>query len=167
MSPLSDAEVGTSFIDAGPCVLQLIALEDDEGGSFGDQMRWVFHHAVAGVVTADDDGTPHEFWQWSSLTFTPRAKAPKWLAALLNRDIVFDSEAAGWMPTSELVNEAIGKSVNALVIDERGDDGMVRSKIPMDGMSPLKVKKTIRKATAPAPEPEPGSDDEDDDDSPF
>ena len=162
MSPLKDAESSTSFVEAGPCVVELVTIEDGDPGQYGDTMKWIFNLSYDGDVLLDGDGSRHEFWQWSSTNFTPRAKAPKWLAALLGRKIIFDSSEKGWEPTENLVNEALGEFATALIVEEDGADGMTYHRIPEDGMTPLKKKSSKKKAAPPEAE----SDDEDDN-SPF
>ena len=167
MTPLNDPEVGTPFVEAGPCVLKLIALEDGDPGAYGDTIKWIFTVAVAGEVLLDDDGDPHEFWQWSSTKMSPRAKAPKWLGALLGRKIVFDEDEDGWQPTTELVEEAIGKTANGMIVEEVGDSGETFTKLPEDGMTAIKAKKRARpKAKKEEEEPE-EADGDDEEDLPF
>ncbi len=113
-------------LEPGQYVLTVTSIEPAEGGNqaFGPSVKWTF--AVADVATpddlkADDNGGDYEFWAFTSIKMSPQARARQWTEALVGRQLA-DGEKID--PSS-----LIGKRMQALVIHEEGDNGMVRAKV--------------------------------------
>ena len=139
-----------NFVESGKYIGKVVRTEESDEGGFGPGLKWVWHLATPnpqGKATTlfGTDGEPYEFYQWSSLKLSPRAKARGWVEALLDRPLE-DGESG------EAISQAIvGKVAMLLIGPQVGEDGQTRMKI----MSIEPYRASGRAAPKPEPTPEP------------
>jgi hypothetical protein len=112
-------------LEEGTYILTVVDIADGEANQFGDSLKWIFH--VANPASPEEpilgtDGKPYEYWQFSSPKMTPRAKARRWVEALLGRPL-----DAGTRPNPTAL---LGRRMVATVVHEEDDEGNLRARIP-------------------------------------
>jgi len=113
-------------LEPGQYVLTVISIEPAEGGNpaFGPSVKWTFtvaNPSTPNDLMVNDDGEPYDFWGHTSVKMSPKARARQWTEALVGRQL----------EEGERINPStlIGQRMQALVIHEAGEDGIVRAKV--------------------------------------
>lgn len=118
----------------------------DTEGQFGPQILWKFTVALASspdVPIYNDEGSPYEFWDYTSTKTTPNAEARKWIRVLLGRDL-----EEGETPD---LDSLIGKRMRTLIVKVDKQAGGFRNKINRQGTPVLVASRTANGAAKLAP----------------
>lgn len=107
--------------EPGRYIVKCVAIEDAPDKGFGPGVKWVFQLAdpASGVTIQSNQGGDYELWQFTSVKMGPKAKARPIIEALLGRSLEVRE-----VPDAR---QLVGRSMIAMVIHERRDDGTDRA----------------------------------------
>jgi hypothetical protein len=116
--PFQDAKGDAQFADFedGRYIVKLLKLEDlplsELHPDWTPQMRWYFNVATYPdqQVLMGPNELPIEFWQYSSISMTPKSKARPWVEALLGRPLVDDVDKG-----EQITRDVLGRKAVALI----------------------------------------------------
>ena len=147
MAEFQAASDGGPVLEPGPYILELLRIEDAEGGQYGPQVRWSF--AVTEPEAPDQpllgsDGEPYVFYQWSSTTMKPGSKGRPWVEAIYGRPL-----ANGERPRPDLM---IGRRMKVLIVHVSDANGKTRARISSE-VAPKPYPRCGEQSVEPIPQP--------------
>lgn len=149
---------GYTEIEMGKYYVKVVKLEPQTGGTFGDQVKWVFEVAtLQGEVLTDDRGFNAEFWDWSSPKITSGGKRPSkaytWGEALLpGVDLMT-------LTGSEFAQMVVGKKALALIGPNENQKTRILQLSPMPSKGTTNGKQPAKEPAATQTPPEAPLDD--------
>jgi hypothetical protein len=111
--------------EPGKYIVKCVGIEDAPDRGFGPGVKWIFHltDPVSGVTMQSKYGDTYSLWQFTSTKMSPRSRARMFIEALLGRPL---DAAKREVPDPR---DLIGRSMEAVVIHERRDDGSTKATV--------------------------------------